>query len=139
MQENNGSFIIPPNLWQNAEDRQAKINVLTELVYRSYSLSDSKTVDSITKAYNKAFEELPNLRNCQLLLKTSHGLDGPQWEMSEDSTASGRRRQVVPHMSGLLKGSLEIEGYRTALCHPLDKTQPIILKGLKNWKGALNE
>ena len=135
MQENNGSFVIPSNLWSDVEDRQDKINTLTELVYRSYITSASrKTIDSITKAYNAAFEALPSLRNCQLLL------DGLQWKVIETgSTTSDQRQQAVSHRSDLLKGNLEIVRYRKALCHPLDLTKPVVLKGLKNWKGALND
>ena len=138
MQENNGSFVIPPNLWSDVEDRQDKINTLTKLVYRSYITSASrKTIDSITKAYNTAFEGLPGLQKFQLLLKTA--LDGPQWKMSEEGTTTyDQRQQAVTHKSGLLKCNLEIVSYRKALCRPLDLTKPVVLKGLKNWKGALN-
>ena len=142
----NKTFEIPSCLWTDEMDRQDKMSLLTKLIYRSgghktTSLS-TKTVDSITKAYNTVFERLPSMEHCRLQLKSV--TDGSLcWVLDDTETPPDSvQQQVISHVSnlkGTLKCYLEIVDRNKALGHPLDLTKSVILNGLKNWKGALND
>ena len=137
----NETLIVPSYLWSSETERQEKISKLTELVFKfdtkNRDESSEVTMDSITKAYKKAFENQPSLQKCKLQLKSV--IEGLQWEM-EDKTSSSPAKNHEPEVSvdGKLLCNLEIVGYNKALGHPLDSTESVILNGLKNWRGALD-
>ena len=136
----NETLVVPPDLWSDEKERQEKINKLTELVFKSdshrHADSSQVTMDSITKAYKKAFESQPGLQDCQLQLKSA--LEGLQWEMEDKTSSSPAKARQEVSVDGKLLCNLEIMGYNKALGHPLDSTESVILNGLKNWKGALD-
>ena len=153
----NKTFEIHPSLWTDEKERQDKMTLLTKLIYKSGSLkttsSSSKTVDSITKAYNTVFESLPGMESCRLQLQSA--TDGSLcWEIGDTETppeqqdgsdlkstlpAPVKSSQDLQEKEPPLKCYLEIVDRNKALGHPLDLTKSVILNGQKNWKGALND
>ena len=144
----NKTFIIPESLQVSSKDRKEKLGSLMELIFKpdnSTKLLDTtseKKLDSITRAYKKAFEYLPNLQRCKVQLKTAMG--GIQWQMKEavdDKTDEEPSSDI--QRSDLLEGqffcNLEVVSYRKALGHPLDVGKPVVtLNGLGSRKGAFD-
>ena len=132
----NETLIVPSDLWSTENERQEKISKLTELVFKSDSHkrddSSKVTMDSITKAYKKAFESQRSLQKCKLQL------EGLQWGMGDNTSSSPAKDHKEVSVDGKLLCNLEIMGYNKALGHPLDSSQSVLLNGLKNWKGALD-
>ena len=140
----NETFETPSSLWENEKDRLNKMNLLTKLIYKPVSHQtvspSTKTLDSITQAYNTFFEKLPSLEHCRLQLDSV--TDGSLCWTINEIDGSVQHQHEEPHESSVkksLKCYLEIENQNRAIGHPLDLTQPVILNGLKNWKGALND
>ena len=96
----NETLIIPHNVWSDGQDRQHKINKLTELVFNS--------------------EGLKNMDN---------------FFFKSGSIQTQKSISLKDHM---LLCNLEITNYKTALGHPLDSTQSVILYDLTSWRGALD-
>ena len=143
----NDTFITPESLQVSHDDCQKKIDKLRRLVFKPDtlvlhdSLADKKpldTMDSITKAYKKAFiKSLPNLQNCQPKLKYAKG--GMQWQMKEENDneeeSDSTPKRELP--DGVFHCSLEVVSYHKALAHPLDPKLPVItLNGLGSRRGA---
>ena len=83
----NETFIVPASLQMSNTDRRDKVSKLRALVFKSDSRtklvnSSSDRLDSITMAYKKAFENLPNLQFCRVQLK--YAMEGMQWQMKEE-------------------------------------------------------
>ena len=140
----NETFVIPASLQVSNTDRQDKLSKLRALVFKSdsqtklaTSLSD-KRLDSITMAYKKAFENLPNLQRCRVQLKYAMG--GMQWQMKEEKDDSGKNGvQQKILLKGVPQYNLEVVTYRKALAHPLNANDPVVtLNGLGNRKGAFD-
>ena len=140
----NETFIVPGSLQVSNTDRQNKLSKLRALVFKSDSqaklanfLSDRR-LDSITMAYKKAFESLPNLQRCKIELKYAMG--GMQWQVREDKDDS---REIGVQQGSIPKNvpqyNLEVVTYRKALAHPLNANKPVVtLNGLGNRKGAFD-
>ena len=144
----NETFITPESLQMSHDGCQEKIDELRRLVFKpdTLALHDSlaerklDTMDSITKAYKKAFmKSLPNLQDCQLKLKYAKG--GMQWQMKEEDNdeeepATTQKRELP---EGVFHCTLEVVSYHKALAHPLNPKQPVItLNGLGNRRGAFD-
>ena len=144
----NETFVTPESLQMSHDDCQEKIGELRRLVFKpdTLALDDSlaerklDTMDSITKAYKKAFmKSLPNLQDCQLKLKYAKG--GMQWQMKEEDNDEEEpvtiQKRELPE--GVFHCTLEVVSYHKALAHPLNPKQPVItLNGLGNRRGAFD-
>ena len=144
----NETFIIPASLQESNTDRQDKLSKLRALVFKSgrntnLNPSPEKDLDSITGAYKKAFENLPNLQRCRVQLKYAMG--GMQWQMNEKdgnwwerNPPSPTQKKELP-IKVVLYCKLEFLSYHKAFAHPIHPKQPVvILNGSSNRKGAFD-